>query len=93
MRVRSASEGARAAVKVYAYPLWRARTSAGESLNITRDDFGLMQIALPRGEDYNIEVRYELGAPENLGDAISMVSAAGLGIPGLGIVARRFRKK
>jgi len=54
LRVRAAQADARVNVKVYAYPLWQARTDAGQSLAIARDDLALMRIALPRGENYTV---------------------------------------
>ncbi len=77
LRVNSATEAASVNVKMYAYPLWRATTDQGQTLTITSDDFALMQIALPRGENYSITLRYEPGAAEQVGGIVSLVSALG----------------
>jgi hypothetical protein len=74
LRVRAVRAEASVAVKVYAYPLWRARTDAGQLLAITRDDLALMRIVLPRGEDYTVTLRYEEGIAEQVGALISLVS-------------------
>jgi hypothetical protein len=76
LRVRAAGPNASVGVKVYAYPLWRASTDAGRELVITRDDWGLMRIPLPRGENYSVMLRYEDGIPERLGTLISIAAAA-----------------
>jgi hypothetical protein len=74
MRVRAARTDANVTVKVYAYPLWRARTDAGQSLAITRDGLALMQIALPPGENYTVTLRYEEGVAEQVGLLLSILS-------------------
>ncbi len=74
LRVRAAHDAARVNVKVYAYPLWRARTDAGQVLPIARDDLALMQIALPPGENYTVALRYEEGVIEQVGALISVLS-------------------
>ncbi|MCI0476982.1 MAG: hypothetical protein L0Y55_12105, partial [Anaerolineales bacterium] len=74
LRVRAAQSDASVNVKVYAYPLWRARTDAGHALAITRDDLALMRIALPPGENYVVTLRYEEGIAEQVGVWISIVS-------------------
>jgi hypothetical protein len=71
--VRSAQANAHVGIKVYAYPLWRAY-AAGASMPITRDDLALMDIALPRGDNYTVTVRYEPGMAENMGDLVSITS-------------------
>ncbi len=76
LRVRAAQGDASVNVKVYAYPLWRAHTDAGQSLPITRDDLALMRIALPPGENYTVTLRYEEGVVEQVGLGVSIVSAA-----------------
>lgn len=48
-------------------PLWLAYTEGGRSLSIARDDLGLMNIVLPRGENYSVTLRYEEGVVEQLG--------------------------
>ncbi|MCX7841193.1 MAG: hypothetical protein N2559_17280, partial [Anaerolineae bacterium] len=73
LRVRAAQDDANVTVKVYAYPLWRARTDTGHTLAITRDDLALMQIALPRGENYTVTLRYEEGIVEQVGNLISIL--------------------
>lgn len=88
LRVRAARADARVAVKVYAYPLWRARTDGGQSLEITRDDLALMRIALPRGENYTVTLRYEEGIAEQAGFLISIFSGVIL-VSSAVIVARR----
>jgi len=75
LRVRAARANASVTVKVYAYPLWRAHTDAGQSLTITRDDWGLMWIVLPPGEDYTLTLRYEDGVAEQIGFWFSVSSA------------------
>lgn len=74
LRVRAAQSDASVNVKVYAYPLWRARTDAGQVLPIARDDLALMRIALPPGENFTVTLRYEEGVVEQVGKLISMVS-------------------
>jgi hypothetical protein len=73
MRVRAANADASVTVKVYAYPLWRARTDAGQSLAITRNDLALMRIALPPGENYTVTLRYEEGVAEQVGLLLSIL--------------------
>lgn len=75
-RVRAARSNASVGVKVYAYPLWRAYTDDGQSLQIMRDDLGLMRILLPRGENYSVTLRYEDGPAEQIGTLISVFSLA-----------------
>jgi len=74
LRVHTARDDASVSVKVYAYPLWRARTDAGQALVITRDDLALMQIALPPGENYTVTLRYEEGRVEQAGALVSFLS-------------------
>lgn len=74
LRVRAAQADANVTVKVYAYPLWRARTDTGQALAIARDDLALMQIALPRGENYTVTLRYEEGMVEWMGTLVSLMS-------------------
>lgn len=74
LRVRSAEDNARVGIKEYAYPTWRATTSTGQALPIARDDFALMSVAIPRGDDYSLTIRYEPGAAENIGLVISIAS-------------------
>jgi len=71
LRVHTAQADASVNVKVYAFPLWRARTETGQTLVITRDDLALMQIALPPGENYTVTLRYEEGIVEHVGTLIS----------------------
>ncbi|MBI5301927.1 MAG: hypothetical protein HY868_07305 [Chloroflexi bacterium] len=73
MRVRAAQADARVRVKIQAYPLWRAVTDRGERLTITADDFALMQIALPRGDDYIVTLRYAEDTVEHIGNSISIL--------------------
>jgi len=74
LRIRAARADASVTVKVYAYPLWRARTDARQSLAITRDDLALMRIALPPGENYTVTLRYEESVVEQIGFLISILS-------------------
>ena len=74
LRVQTARDDASVNVKVYAYPLWHARTDAGQTLVITRDDLALMQIALPPGENYTVTLRYEEGRVEQAGALVSFLS-------------------
>ncbi len=74
LRVRVAQENASIRVKVYAYPLWQAQTEKGQTLAITPDETALMQIALPRGEDYTVTLRYAEGVIEKLGNWVSVIS-------------------
>ena len=73
LRVRTAHADASVSVKVYAFPLWCARTETGQTLVIARDDLALMQIALPPGENYTVTLRYEEGIAERIGRLISML--------------------
>lgn len=74
LRVRAAQPNASVDVKIFAYPLWRARTDTGQVLSIQRDDLALMRIALPPGENYTITLRYEEGVVEQIGALISIVA-------------------
>jgi hypothetical protein len=74
---------------VYAYPLWRARTDAGQSLSIQRDDLAMMQIALPPGENYTVTLRYEDGIAEQIG---ALVSILGGTILVSGVLIARWRE-
>lgn len=76
LRVRAAESNASVDVKVFAYPLWRAFTDSGEELDIARDGGGLMRIALPRGENYTVTLRYEYGIVERLATLISIAGVA-----------------
>ncbi|MBI3538008.1 MAG: hypothetical protein HY070_10680 [Chloroflexi bacterium] len=93
LHVYSANLDANAQVKVYTYPLWRAQMSSGEPLSIKRDEFGLMQISLPRGEDYNVELRYELGTAERLGESISIASVIVIGVLAFAFGFRKIRPR
>ncbi len=75
LRVRAARADATVSVKIFAYPLWRAVTDAGQSLPISRDEMGLMQVALPPGEEYAVLLRYENGIAEEIGNSGSLLSA------------------
>lgn len=89
MRVRAARADAQVTVKVAAYPLWRAHTDTGQPLPITRDSMGLMQIALPPGENYALTLHYEPGAAEHTGNVISLASVALFGIGGIILANKR----
>jgi hypothetical protein len=89
LRVHTAQADASVNFKVYAYPLWRARTDAGQSLSIQRDDLAMMQIALPPGENYTVTLRYEDGIAEQIG---SLVSILGGTILVSGMLFARWRK-
>ncbi len=89
LRVRSAQADAQVQIKQYAYPLWSAYTEKGEQLPVTADDLGLIEIALPAGEDYVVTVRYEQGAVEQLGNWLSIVSTLVLAGAGIAIAHKR----
>ncbi len=89
MRVRAARADAQVTMKVAAYPLWRAHTDTGQLLPIARDPMGLMQIALPPGENYALTLRYEPGAAEHAGNVISLASVALFGVGGIILANKR----
>jgi len=93
LNVLAAQADASVVVKVYAYPLWRAYTDTGQSLPIVRDEFGLMRLALPRGKNYAVRIRYEEGTAEQIGNLISVSSVAGLVGMALLTLGRRFSRK
>jgi hypothetical protein len=74
VRVRAAQPNASVSVKVFAFPLWRARTDTGQVLSMQRDDLALMRIALPPGENYSVTLRYEEGVAEQVGALISLIA-------------------
>jgi hypothetical protein len=76
LRVTDARPDATVRVKVAEYPLWRARAE-GQSLPITQDNLGLMQITPPAGDSL-IEMRYRSGPAERLGSALSLLTVAAL---------------
>lgn len=83
--VRRANENAVARVKVAAAPNWRAQTSAEQTLAIERDAYGLIEIPLPRGRDYAVTLRYEMGMVERVSAVISF-SALGAFLFGAAIL-------
>ena len=80
LRVRDAQQDASVQLKFYAYPLWQAYLENGQSLTLESDDLGMMQIALPRGEDYRVMLRYEQGLVELAGNWISAGSGLLFGV-------------
>jgi hypothetical protein len=92
LHVRAAQANAQVSIKVYAYPLWRAVKDDGQVLQITADDLDLQQVALPRGENYSVTLRYEEGIVEQVGNFISISSLlvfAGMAVRG---IAGRFTR-
>lgn len=76
--VKLANGNGRAHVKVYAAPLWQARRDDGTLLPVQRDEYGLVEIPLPKGRDYNVTLTYEPGATEQAGTIISAVTILAL---------------
>ncbi len=93
VRIHSAEAGATLGIKIHAYPLWRAETDDHRSLPITRDEWGLMQLALPAGKDYVVTVRYEPGAVEALGNLISLAGGLAFLIGGIAILGKRISSR
>jgi hypothetical protein len=74
LRVTAAPAGARLRIKMTDYPVWQIR--AGETLlPHTADALGLMTVDLPAGS-YGLDLRYEPGRVEKLGNLISLGAAA-----------------
>ena len=89
--VKLANGNGRAHVKVYAAPLWQARRSDGTVLPVQRDEFGLVEIPLPKGRDYNVTLTYEPGLVEQAALIISAVTILALAVGAGFLLYRRTR--
>lgn len=87
--VHSAQPNAHVRIKMHAYPTWHAYVGQ-TTLPLTSDDLTLMDLRLPPGENYVVTLRYESGAPEEIGEGVSVASLLLFSLAGaLGVVIRR----